>query len=75
VLTTIDKDPKLIKDEVDSIEGRLWKDAMLEDMESLHKNETWDLVELPNGRKRIGIKWVFNKKMNLAGQVDKLSID
>ena len=28
---------------------------MEEEMESLHKNETWELVQLPIGRKAIGI--------------------
>jgi hypothetical protein len=37
---------------------------MVKEMESLHKNETWDLVKLPSGRKLVGRKWVFNKNMN-----------
>ena len=40
-------------------------------MEALDKNEAWDLVELPNGRKPIGSKWVFKKKLNAAGKVEK----
>ena len=40
-------------------------------MASLHKNEAWDLVELPTGRKPIGRKWVFKKKMNVEGKVEK----
>jgi hypothetical protein len=44
---------------------------MVEEMESLHKNETWDLVEIPNGRRPIGNKWVFKKNLNAIGQVDK----
>jgi hypothetical protein len=71
VLTTTDEDPKLVKEEVDSVEGKLWKDSMVEEMESLHKNETWDLVKLPNGRKHVGSKWVFKNKMNDTGQVEK----
>ena len=35
---------------------------MAEEMESLHKNQTWDLVELPEGEKAIGCKWIFKKK-------------
>jgi hypothetical protein len=44
---------------------------MVEEMESLHKNKTWDLVKFPSGRKLVDRKWVFKKKMNVTGQVDK----
>eukprot|EP00253_Pinus_taeda_P018919 PITA_18919 len=40
-------------------------------MTSLHKNEAWDLVEFPAGRKPIGSKWVFKKKTNAEGKVEK----
>ncbi|KAG8483097.1 hypothetical protein CXB51_022015 [Gossypium anomalum] len=39
-----------------------WMFAMQEEMESLHKNKTWDLVKLPKGKKTIRCKWVFKKK-------------
>jgi hypothetical protein len=44
---------------------------MNEEMASLDKNEAWDLVELPTGRKPIGSKWVFKKKLNAEGKVEK----
>jgi hypothetical protein len=44
---------------------------MVKEMESLQKNETWDLVELPSGRKHVSSNWVFKKKMNASGQVKK----
>ena len=44
---------------------------MVEEMEALDKNETWDLVELPNGRKPVGSKWAFKKKLNAVGKVEK----
>jgi len=44
---------------------------MVKEMESFHKNETWDLVQLPSGRNPIDSKWVFKKKMNTTGQVKK----
>jgi hypothetical protein len=71
MLTAIDNEPKSVSEEFDSIEGKLWKDAMVEEMESLHKNETWDLVKLPSVKNLVSSKWVFKKKMNVAGQVKK----
>eukprot|EP00253_Pinus_taeda_P026688 PITA_26688 len=44
---------------------------MVDEMASLHKNEAWDLMELPTGRKPIGSKWVFKKKTNAEGKVEK----
>jgi hypothetical protein len=49
VLTDIDEEPKSVKEAIDLAEGRLWKEAMVKEMESLHNNETWDLIELPSG--------------------------
>ena len=36
-------------------------EAMVEEMESLNKNKTWELPEFPKGKKLIGCKWVFRK--------------
>ena len=60
-----------MKEAVDSEDGKLWKEAMVDAMASLHKNEAWDLVELSAGRKPIGRKWVFKKKTNAEGKVEK----
>eukprot|EP00253_Pinus_taeda_P003041 PITA_03041 len=70
-LSVTDDDPRTVKEAVDSDDGKLWKEAMVDEMASLHKNEAWDLVELPAGRKPIGSKWVFKKKTNAEGKVEK----
>jgi len=41
---------------------KLWNDAMMEEMNCLHKNDTWKLIELPKEKKVINCKWVFVKK-------------
>ncbi|KAM0977924.1 hypothetical protein ACFX13_014221 [Malus domestica] len=41
---------------------------MDEEMKSLHKNKTWKLVQLPKGKKAIGCKWVYAKKMESLGK-------
>ena len=70
-LTITDDDPRTVREAVDSEDGKLWKEAMVDEMASFHKNNAWDLVELPAGRKPIGSKWVFKKKMNVEGKVEK----
>ena len=44
-----------------SSEFKMWKDVMMEEKNSLHKNDTWELSELPKGKKTIGCRWVFAK--------------
>eukprot|EP00253_Pinus_taeda_P006511 PITA_06511 len=60
-----------VKEAVDSEDGKLWKEAMVDEMVSLHKNEAWDSVEFPTGRKPIGSKCVFKKKTNAEGKVEE----
>jgi hypothetical protein len=40
-------------------------------MDALDKNEAWDIVELLAGRKSVGSKWLFKKKFNAQGKVEK----
>ena len=71
LLTATDDEPKSVKEVVDLVEGKQWKDVMVKEMESFHKNETWDLGKLPSGRNHVSRKRVFKKKMNEARQVEK----
>ncbi|KAH7866011.1 hypothetical protein Vadar_014222 [Vaccinium darrowii] len=36
-----------------------WRKAMLEEMDSIIKNNTWEMVDPPAGHCPIGLKWVF----------------
>ena len=44
--------------------NKLWKKEIVEVMDVLDKNDTWNLVELFVGIQPIGRKWVFMKKLN-----------
>lgn len=46
-----------------------WKEAMLDELNALKKNETWDLVLPPPNRTIVGCKWVFKIKRNSDGTV------
>ena len=61
-LLVVDFVPSTFQEAIQSSESKRWKGAMEEEMKSLHKNKTWELVQLPKGKKAIGCKWVFAKK-------------
>lgn len=48
-----------------------WRKAMESELESIERNGTWFLTELPRGAKKIGVKWVYKTKLNERGEVDK----
>jgi hypothetical protein len=70
-LSITDDDPRTVREAVNSEDSKLWKKAMVEEMDALDKNEAWDIVELPAGRKTVGSKWLFKKKFNAEGKVEK----
>ncbi|BBG94345.1 hypothetical protein Prudu_002602 [Prunus dulcis] len=48
-----------------------WRQAMNSEINSIEKNKTWTLTELPAGAKKIGVKWVYKTKYNEHGEIDK----
>ena len=55
----------------DALTNPKWKHAMIEEMKALHKNSTWELVELPRGHKTVGCKWVFTIKHKADGSIER----
>ena len=49
----------------------LWFNAMEDEISSMASNGVWDLIELPNGAKAIGCKWVFKTKKNSLGNIER----
>ena len=47
-----------------------WIQVMNEEIQSIEKNNTWELTSLPVGKKPIGVKWVYKTKYKLDGNVD-----
>lgn len=50
------------------VEG-CWRAAMIEEMNAINDNATWDLIELPRGQRAIGLKWVFKVKRDELGNI------
>jgi hypothetical protein len=64
-------DPESFSQAMSCKESELWYDAMKEEMNSIKSNEVWDLVELPDGAKSIGCKWVFKTKKDSLGNIER----
>ena len=48
-----------------------WKKAMEEELSMIQKNNTWTLVDRPEGRKVIGMKWIYRTKLNVDNSINK----
>lgn len=48
-----------------------WQKAMNEEIESMHKNDTWTLTSLPEGRKAVDCKWVYKRKTKADGTIER----
>jgi Reverse transcriptase (RNA-dependent DNA polymerase) len=48
-----------------------WRKAMKEELLALEKNDTWDIVPLPKGKKSVGCKWVYKIKYHSDGTVER----
>ena len=48
-----------------------WRQAIMEDIAAIERNNTWELAELPRRHRAIGLKWVYQVKKNPEGEVVK----
>lgn len=47
-----------------------WGSSMNEEMEALHRNHTWDIIDLPKNRKPIGCQWMYKIKYNPNSEIE-----
>ncbi|KAL5827481.1 hypothetical protein ACOSQ4_019278 [Xanthoceras sorbifolium] len=66
-----ENDPESFSQAMSCKESKLWYNAMIDEMSSMKSNKVWDLVELPNGAKAIGCKWVFKTKKDSLGNIER----
>ena len=44
---------------------------MNEELDALHKNNTWDMVDLPPNQSIVGCRWVYKIKTKVDGSVER----
>jgi hypothetical protein len=48
-----------------------WQAVMQEEIDSVKRNQTWELADLPQDHRAITLKWVYKLKQNEAGEIVK----
>ena len=64
-------DPETYKEAMMSLNSSKWLESIEDELRSMSSNKVWDLVEIPDGVKPVGSKWVFKTKYDSKGKVEK----
>ena len=67
---TNDEDPSSYEEAVMDSDKEKWHEAMNQEMESMYSNSVWELVDLPEGFRPIGNKWIYKRKKGADGKVE-----
>ncbi|KAL9238973.1 hypothetical protein vseg_013336 [Gypsophila vaccaria] len=63
-------EPATYKGAVTCFDSKLWQEAMQSEIDSMHTNQVWDLVDLPDKVRPLQCKWIYKIKRSLDGQPD-----
>ncbi|CAI5937970.1 unnamed protein product [Closterium sp. NIES-65] len=64
-------EPVTLKEALESSDAEEWKEAMESELKSIEENDTFELVELPEGRTAITSKWLFKIKSDADGKIER----
>ncbi|XP_049389526.1 uncharacterized mitochondrial protein AtMg00820-like [Solanum stenotomum] len=48
-----------------------WKSTIDEEMKSLKKNDTWEFIDCPPGKKTVGCRWVYTVKYKSDDMIER----
>jgi hypothetical protein len=64
----IDSEPSTFDE---AVKHKVWKDAMIEEYETILKNDVWEVVPRPQGKSIVTSKWIYKIKHAANGSVEK----
>ena len=71
ILFTYEGEAKCYDEAIADEHEEKWLSAMQDEMDSLHDNYTYDLVELPKGKRALVNKWIYKVKTREVGITPK----
>ncbi|XP_057544058.1 uncharacterized mitochondrial protein AtMg00820-like [Amaranthus tricolor] len=63
------KEPRSFKE---AMRDAGWRKSMQDEIRALENNSTWNMEDLPPGKKALGSKWVYRIKYKSDGSVERL---
>ena len=64
----VDKEPTCFEE---AIKLKEWADAMVEEYQSIIKNDVWEVVPRPKDKSVVSSKWIFKTKRSTYGSIEK----
>jgi hypothetical protein len=71
IAASLPPDPNTYKQAMSASDSARWQEAIDEELNSMQENNVWELVPKPPGVKLIRCRWVFKKKFNADGTLDR----
>ena len=69
VNVALDAEPKTYQDVLDHPQSEEWLKSMQDEIDQLNSLQTFEIVDLPPGRKPIACKWVYRNKTDTSGSI------
>ena len=70
-LAVINDEPTSYNEAINGNDKDVWCEAMQEEINALKANKTWELTELPQGRRAIRCRWIFKRKEDSNGNTTR----
>ena len=75
-IVLLDNDePKTYTKAIMGPESEKWFGAMKSEIESMHDNQVWNLVDPIEGVRPVECKWIFKKKIDMDGNITSIKRD
>ena len=68
VSSLCDSDPSTFED---ASQHHVWRDDMMEEYNSIMKNDVWDIVPRPEGKSVVTSRWIYKVNHVVYGSVEK----